>query len=40
MAMTAKSLNLLAPPDEAAQVGYGNHTDVMDTVEAAISNGP
>ena len=39
-AMTAKSLNLLAPPDKAVEVGYGNYIDVMDTVEAAISNGP
>lgn len=39
-ASTAKSLNLLAPPDKAVQAGYGTYTDVMNTLEYAVSQGP
>lgn len=39
-ATTAKAMGLLAPTDKAAQAGYGRYEDVMDTLEAAVSQGP
>lgn len=39
-ATTAKTMNLLAPPDKAMQAGYGSYADVMNTLEAAVSQGP
>lgn len=39
-ASTAKSLNLLAPPDKAIMAGYGTYADVMNTLEYAVSQGP
>ena len=38
--ITAKSLNLMAPPDKAIMAGYGHYADVMDTLEAAVAKGP
>ncbi len=37
--ITAKALNLMPPPDKAIMVGYGSYTDVMNTLEAAVSRG-
>lgn len=39
-AATAKALNLLAPNERAAMVGYGSYADVMNTLEQAVSQGP
>ena len=39
-AATAKALNLLAPAERAAMVGYGSYADVMNTLEQAVSQGP
>lgn len=39
-AATGKSLGLLAPPERAAQAGYGTYDDVMATLEHAVSQGP
>lgn len=36
-AVTAKGLNLLAPPDKAAMAGYGSFEQVVDALEAAVS---
>lgn len=38
-AATAKALNLLAPAERAAMVGYGSYADVMNTLEQAVSQG-
>lgn len=38
--ITAKSLNLMAPPDKAIMAGYGQYADVMNTLEAAVAKGP
>ena len=39
-AVMAKSLNLLAPADKAIQIGYGTYADVINTLEAAVAQGP
>ncbi len=39
-AAMAKSMNLLAPADKATQAGYGTYADAMNTLEAAVSQGP
>ncbi|MDW5441506.1 glutathione S-transferase family protein [Polaromonas sp. SM01] len=39
-ATTAKTMNLLAPPDKAMQAGYGTYADVLSTLETAVSRGP
>ncbi len=41
-AVTAKSLNLLAPADKAGMAGYGSFDQVVDTLETAVtgSGGP
>ncbi len=41
-AVTAKSLNLLAPADKAGMAGYGSFEQVVDALEAAVidSGGP
>ena len=36
-AVTAKSLDLLAPAEKAGMVGYGNFEQVVDALEAAVS---
>ena len=36
-AVTAKSLNLLAPPERSRLAGYGRYEDVMDTLELAVT---
>ncbi|GAA0640637.1 glutathione S-transferase family protein [Brevundimonas lenta] len=36
-AVTAKSLNLLAPADKAGMAGYGSFEQVVDTLESAVS---
>ncbi|HWI87365.1 MAG TPA: glutathione S-transferase N-terminal domain-containing protein [Sphingomonas sp.] len=36
-AVTAKALNLLAPPERARMAGYGSFEDVMDTLEHAVA---
>ncbi len=39
-AVTAKSLNLLAPADKAAMAGYGSFEAVVDALETAVAKGP
>jgi len=39
-AVTAKSLNLLAPPERRALAGYGTFEDVVATIETALADGP
>lgn len=39
-AVTAKSMNLLAPADKAGMAGYGSFEQVVDTLETAVSTGP
>ena len=39
-AVTAKSLNLLAPADKAAMAGYGSFEAVIDALETAVAKGP
>jgi glutathione S-transferase len=36
-AVTAKSMNLLAPADKAAMAGYGSFEQVVDALETAVS---
>ena len=36
-AVTARSMNLLAPKEKSAMVGYGSFEQVMDTLEYAVS---
>lgn len=36
-AVTAKSLDLLAPPEKARMVGYGSFEQVVDALETAVS---
>lgn len=38
--MTAKSLNLLAPPDKAGQAGYGSLEATVNALEYAVSQSP
>lgn len=35
--VTAKALNLLAPPERARMAGYGTYESVMDTLEQAVA---
>jgi glutathione S-transferase len=37
-ATTARSLNLLAPADKAAMAGYGSYDQVVDALEAVVSD--
>lgn len=37
-AVTAKSLDLLAPPERAQMVGYGSYEQVIDALEQAVSD--
>ena len=39
-AVTANSLDLLAPADKAAMAGYGSFTAVVDALETAVATGP
>ncbi len=39
-AVTAKSMNLLAPADKAGMAGYGSFEQVVDALETAVSTGP
>jgi glutathione S-transferase len=39
-AVTAKSLNLLAPADKAGMAGYGSFEQVVDALETAVAAGP
>ena len=39
-AVTAKSLDLLAPADKAGMAGYGSFEQVIDTLETAVAAGP
>lgn len=39
-AVMGQSLNLLAPADQAVKVGYGTYADAIDTLEAAVAQGP
>jgi glutathione S-transferase len=39
-AVTAKSLNLLAPADKSAMVGYGSYEATLDALERAVSGTP
>lgn len=39
-ATTNKALNLSVAPEHSRMVGYGSYTDVMDTLEAAVSRSP
>ena len=39
-AVTAKSLNLLAPADKAGMAGYGSFDQVVDGLETAVATGP
>jgi glutathione S-transferase len=39
-AVTAKALNLLAPPERSATVGYGSFEDTMTALETAVKEGP
>jgi glutathione S-transferase len=39
-AVTAKALNLLAPPERRALAGYGTFEDVVAAIETAVVNGP
>jgi glutathione S-transferase len=39
-AVTAKSLNMLAPPDKAGMAGYGTFEATVDALETAVKDGP
>ncbi|WP_332653633.1 glutathione S-transferase family protein [Brevundimonas sp.] len=39
-AVTAKALDLLAPPDKAGMAGYGSFDQVVDALEQAVTPGP
>jgi glutathione S-transferase len=39
-AVTARSLNLLPPPEKAGTVGYGSFDQVVDALETAVAQGP
>ena len=39
-AVTAKSMNLLAPADKKGMVGYGSYQDTLDALEGAVRDGP
>jgi glutathione S-transferase len=39
-AVTAKALNLLAPPERKAMAGYGTFEDVVAAMETAVTPGP
>lgn len=39
-AVTAKSLNLLAPADKAGMAGYGSYEQTVDALESAVAQGP
>jgi len=39
-AVTAKALNLLAPPERKAMAGYGTFEDVVAALETAVAPGP
>jgi len=39
-AVTAKSMNLLAPADKAGMAGYGSFEQVVAALETAVSTGP
>jgi len=39
-AVTAKSLDLLAPAEKSGMVGYGSFEATMDALETAVSEGP
>ena len=39
-AVSNKAFGLEVPPDRARAIGYGTYTDVMDTLEQAVSQGP
>jgi glutathione S-transferase len=39
-AVTAKALDLLAPPERAGMAGYGSFDQVVDTLEMALADGP
>ncbi len=39
-AVTAKSLDLLAPTEKSGMVGYGSFDQVVDALETAVADGP
>ena len=39
-AVTARSLNMLPPPDKAAMVGYGSYDQTVDGLEHALERSP
>ncbi len=39
-AVSAKAMDLLAPPDKTGMVGYGRFDDVVAALEAAVRDGP
>ena len=39
-AVTAKSMNLLAPAERKAMAGYGSYEDTIDALETAVETGP